>query len=110
VQSQEGPAKELREKFESESRDTTASETERQLKEAFEGAQGETDLFKTVECRRTVCRVQLRWSSLRVAPYLAAIKRAQPLFQPPMAASATAPEDSDGIQPLDVYLKRTSGQ
>ena len=101
--SEQGPAKEYRKLFNSESRAASSASFEAKYREAF--SDPKSQLFDSVECRRTMCRIRLNWSLLRFQSYLSAMNRARPLYELPIAASTTGPEDGEGNQPLEVFVK-----
>lgn len=105
---EQGPASEYRKTFESESRAADSPAFEAKLREAFTDAKPKSPLFDSVECRRTICRIRLNWSLLHFQTYLSAMNRARPLYELPIAASTTGPENQDGIQPLEVFVKHSA--
>lgn len=116
IEGDQGPVAEYRRTHESERRDSAATDVERHIRAAFPESDHAPDLFKSVLCRETVCKVEIRWAADRVQPYVAALKRigvgdygkAQqgPGFAAPLALSPIGPKDADGVRLVELYLKR----
>jgi hypothetical protein len=116
IEGDQGPVAEYRRAHESERRDSAATDIERHIRAAFPDSGGAPGLFKSVLCRETVCKVEIRWAADRVQPYVAAMKRigvgdygkAQqgPGFAAPLALSPIGPKDADGVRLVELYLKR----
>jgi len=103
----QGPVDEYRKLFESEARASDAGEFEQRLRTALLGNdRATTDLFKSVLCRQSVCRVELRWSMERLRSYVAALNRAHRMFKPPVALSPVGPVDRDGTRPVELFLMK----
>jgi hypothetical protein len=102
----QGPVAEYKQLYETEPRDSVAHDTESAIRAAFTAADGAPDLFKSVLCRQTVCKVELRWSVDRLGAYVAGITRATVGFNPTVAVTPGGPLGEDHVRPIDVYLKR----
>jgi hypothetical protein len=69
-----------------------------------------------VQCRETLCKVEIRWAADRLQPYVAALREAglkghgnppdQPNFEFPVAVSPVGPAGPDGTRPVEVFLQR----
>jgi len=101
-----GPVAELKRDYESEPRDSAASEAEGTVRAAFAHADGAPDLFRSVLCRQTVCKIELRWAPDRMGAYVAGMTRASVDFAPELGVSPAGPTNSDQTRPLVVYLRR----
>ncbi|HKU37680.1 MAG TPA: hypothetical protein VJR89_06020 [Polyangiales bacterium] len=102
----QGPVAEYRALFQSEPRDSDAAEIEGKLRGSFLDSDGAPDLIKSVICKRTVCRLEMRWSMERMRPYAAGLNRANQLVELQKALSPVSAADSQGIRLVEVYLKR----
>lgn len=102
----QGPVAEYKQLYESEPRDSVAHETESAIRAAFAPTDGAPDLFKSVLCRQTVCKIELRWSVDRVGAYVAGITRATVEFSTSVAVTPAGPLGDDHVRPIEVYLKR----
>jgi hypothetical protein len=102
----QGPVAEYKQLYETEPRDSAAHETESAIRAAFTATDGAPDLFKSVLCRQTVCKVELRWSVDRLGAYVAGITRAAVGFNPTVGVTPGGPMGEDHVRPIDVYLKR----
>jgi hypothetical protein len=103
-----GPVAERRQRFETEPRDSAAATVESFVRAAFAHPDGAPTLFKSVLCRETICKLELRWSADRVGPYVAGITRAMVQFDRQVAASPVGPADADNVRRIEVYLKRAA--
>jgi hypothetical protein len=102
----QGPVAERKREYESEPRDSAANEVESIVRSSFAHPDGAPDLFKSVLCRQTVCKVELRWSQDRLGAYVAGVTRAVVNFDPEVAVSPAGPASADQTRPIEVYLKR----
>jgi hypothetical protein len=103
---EQGPVADYKRLYETEPRDSNAHETESAIRAAFSNTDGSPDLFKSVLCRQTVCKIELRWSVERMGAYVAGITRATVGFMPSVAVAPGGPPGDDHVRPIDVYLKR----
>jgi hypothetical protein len=104
---EQGPVAEYKHLYETEPRDSAANLTESEIRAAFSAADGAPDLFKSVLCRQTVCKLDLRWSNDRMGPYIAGITRAAAGgFSASVAVSPGGPMGDDKVRPIEVYIKR----
>jgi hypothetical protein len=102
----QGPVAERKRTYESEPRDSAATEAESVVRKAFQHPDGAPDLFKSVLCRQTVCKIELRWTPDRLGAYVAGMTRASVDFEPEIAVSPAGPPGPDQTKPIEVYLKR----
>jgi type IV secretory pathway VirB10-like protein len=102
----QGPVAELKHVYESEPRDSAASAVESVVRAAFAHPDGAPDLFRSVICRQTVCKIDMRWAPDRMGAYVAGMTRASLDFAPEFAVSPAGPAGSDQTRPIVVYLKR----
>lgn len=104
----QGPVEELAQRFAGESRDSSSPSADERVKSAFDDPAIPDDTLRTVECRRSVCRAELRWSPERDAAYVLGLTRAVGSFEAPLGINEAGPADADGLRPLVVYfgLKR----
>lgn len=101
----DGPLDELRGRFESESRASSAHVMESLAKRAFENPNVDPGLFESVLCHQTVCRIRMRWTSDRMISYIAALTILHTEFGPEHAVSPAKADDADGTRALEVYVR-----
>lgn len=100
----QGPVDELSKTFASESRGEGSAPEEARVKEAFVDSQIAKALLHSVECRRSVCRVELRWSPERDPGYVLGLTKAVGSFSAPLGVEDPGPADAQGQRPLIVYF------
>jgi hypothetical protein len=106
IKGDQGPVAEYRALYQSEPRDSEAPAVESMIRAAFPASDGAPDLIKSISCRETICKIEMRWSMERLRPYIAGITRSQAGFKRPLAVSPVGPKDSNGVRSIEVYLKR----
>jgi len=100
----QGPVDELSKTFASESRGEGSAPDEARVKEAFVDPQIAKALLHSVECRRSVCRLELRWSPERDPGYVLGLTKAVGSFSAPLGVEEPGPADAQGQRPLVVYF------
>ena len=105
IQGDQGPVAEYRAQFQSEPRNSSAIEVESALRGAFQPADGAPDLIKSVLCRQTICRIEMRWSQERMRAYVVGFTRLNKRIQIPVALSPVGPKPRDGVQLVEVFMK-----
>ena len=100
----QGPVDELSNTFASESRGEGSAPEEARVKEAFVDPQIAKALLHSVECRRSVCRLELRWSPERDPGYVLGLTKAVGNFSSPLGVDEPGPADAQGQRPLVVYF------
>jgi len=100
----QGPVDELSNTFASESRGEGSAPEEARVKEAFVDPQIPKALLHSVECRRSVCRLELRWSPERDPGYVLGLTKAVGSFSSPLGVEDPGPADAQGQRPLTVYF------
>ncbi len=101
----QGPVKELARRFAGESRGPSAAADEARLRAPF--ARVPTippALVPSFECRRSVCRAELRWEVHLGASYTAALMRALGKPAAPFAIEEAGEPGADGYRPVTVYI------
>jgi hypothetical protein len=102
-----GPVAELTRAFEKEPRDSAAQQLESRIESEFRKSDVAPGLLKSVLCRESVCRVEVRWTPERAVAFMSAFTRLSADFEPEIAIDprgvATAREEE--LQ-VDVYLPR----
>jgi hypothetical protein len=110
-----GPVDELKARFASEPRDSSAGALEKHVEAAFRNDDVPAGLLKSVLCRRTVCRVETRWAPERAIGFMSAFTRL--LMQAPgadvvrvfdsnLGISPESEPDANGVRSVDVYIAR----
>lgn len=103
----QGPVDELSKTFASESRGEGSAPEEARVKEAFVDPQIAKALLHSAECRRSVCRLELRWSAERDPGYVLGLTKAVGSFSAPLGVEEPGPADAQGQRPLVVYFGLT---
>lgn len=101
----QGPVAELAQRFAGESRGPGASADEARLRAPF--ARVPTippALVPSFECRRSVCRAELRWEVHLGASYNAALMRAVGRPAASFGIEEAGEPDADGYRPVTVYI------
>ena len=99
-----GPVAEYRERFASEPRDSAATDAEALIRDAFKPSDSPSPLFRSVLCRSSVCKLELRMRGDQLGAYVAAMARITQNFDSVLAVTRTA--QRDGEVSLEVYAKR----
>lgn len=92
-----GPVDELAARFASESRDASASASEKAIEAAFISTDVPSSLLHSVQCRRSVCRVETRWAPDRAIGFMSAFTRL--LLVPPGSTAPRVFDSNLGIAP-----------
>jgi hypothetical protein len=106
IKGDQGPVAEYRKLYESESRQSNAAELEAKVSAAFQESKPPPDMIRSILCRQTICKIEMRWSMDRLRPYIGGLTRAQANFAIPVALSPVGPKDAEGMRLVEVYLKR----
>jgi hypothetical protein len=102
----QGPVAEYKALYDKEPRDSAAHQYENRISGSFWPGDGAPDLFKSVICRTTICKIELRWKPDRIGPYVAGLTRAAVHFKDQVAVASAAPVADDKERVIDVYIKR----
>lgn len=103
----QGPLEELVERFASESRGPNSDADDLRVRNAFTDPEIPATLLQSAECRRTVCRVTLRWTPETDAAYVLGLTRAVGTFSAAVAIEGAGQPESDGTRPLVVLFSLT---
>jgi hypothetical protein len=106
IKGDQGPVAEYRAKYESEPRDYAAGEVESLLRKSFLDSADAAELIKSVSCRETICKMEMRWKMERMRSYIAGVNRVGKSFKLPLALSPVSPADGRGIRLVEVYMMR----
>jgi hypothetical protein len=104
VPKRQGPVAELSQRYASESRAQTSAEDEAQVRAAYVDPAIPPTLLRSVECRRSVCRVELRWRPEHQAGYILGLTRAVSKYVVPVGIKGAGPSEADGHHPVVVYI------
>lgn len=102
----QGPLEAFRHSYETEPRDSAASEAEARVRAAFEPEQASSHLLRAVLCRKTICRLELSWRATEMGNYVAAMRRTDADFEPELAAVEVPAARSGAGRLVELYLKR----
>jgi hypothetical protein len=104
VPMRQGPVEELSQRFASESRGSTSEQDDARVRAAFGDPSIPSSMLQHVECRRSVCRVQLRWSAEHDASYVMGLTAAVGTFSAPVGIEGAGEPDAQGMRSLVVYF------
>jgi hypothetical protein len=99
-----GPVAEYKERFASEPRDSAANDAEQQVRDAFKLTDSASPVFRTVLCRKTVCKIEVRLTPDQLGAYVAGMGRLTQNFDKKLAYTRTA--EHAGQVSLEVYAQR----
>jgi len=99
-----GPVAELKQRFSSEPRESAASDAETLIRDAFKPADSPSPVFRSVLCRSSVCKLEVRMAPEQLGAYVAGMTRITEHFDKQLAVTRTA--QRDGEVSLDVYVQR----
>jgi hypothetical protein len=102
----EGPVAESIQLYATEPRASDASNLEARIAQAFRRPEVPSELLKSVICRQTVCKVEVRWTPERVVGYMGAFMDLIREFDSRQMAILPGTRDPSGVLPVDVYLRR----
>jgi hypothetical protein len=106
----EGPVEELAERFAHEPRDSDAASVEANVQAVFLALHMRPDMLKSVLCRESLCRLELRWRPERSLDYMTVMTRLTLELAAPFAIRPAEQADPDGALPLEVYWPRKSAK
>lgn len=102
-----GPIEEFRQQYAAEPRDSAASDVERTVRNAFDPEHASSQLLRSVLCRQTICRIEVRWTERELGNYVAAMGRMSGDFDQTIAAAPLAAAVSgEERQPVELLLRR----
>jgi hypothetical protein len=102
----QGPLEAYRHSYQTEPRDSAASDAEARVRAAFEPEQASSQLLRSVLCRRTICRLELSWRATEMGSYVAAMRRTDADFEQELAAVEVPAARSGTGRLVELYLKR----
>jgi hypothetical protein len=102
-----GPLEELKHAFETEPRASAARELELRVEAELTKPDIPAGMYRSVLCRSTVCRIQMRWRPERLNAYNVALVRMLHIFGMGVGTDP-GPPDKDGEVDIDVYMKRVA--
>lgn len=99
-----GPVAEYKARFASEPRDSAASDAERLARDAFKLTDSANPVFRSVLCRKTVCKLEVRLAPDQLGAYVAGMGRLTQHFDTHLGVTRTA--EHAGEVSLEVYAQR----
>lgn len=103
----QGPIDELSSRFEREPRDSGAHDIEQSVRAAFSRDSVAPELFKSVLCRQSVCKVVVRITPQRMPGYIQAVTElVSNEFDADFAVDPAPEIDADQMRSVEVYLQR----
>lgn len=107
VPTRQGPVDELAKRFAGESRGDSSTEQDARVRAAFVDPAIPPEMLHSVECRRSVCRAELRWTAQHDVGYVLGLTRAVGSLSAPLGIEAPGAPDDSGARPLVVYFGLT---
>jgi hypothetical protein len=104
----QGPFDRLKEQFASEPRDSAAQGIESHIQEAFRDPAIPPGVLTSVLCRKTVCKLQVRWTEEHNTAWMLGLTKLMPDLSTDLAFSPGS-RDSSGNVPIEVYWGRKPG-
>lgn len=104
-----GPVAQLKQTFESEPRESNASVAEAKIQAAFRLPHVPAELFRSVLCRKTVCRVIVNWKAERATGEMVALMNLLREFGSQVGYEPIGEMTPGGEQELHVYMTRSPG-
>jgi hypothetical protein len=101
-----GPVEEYRSAFEREPRGSGNAALESEIRAAFTRPGAPAGLLGAALCRKTICKVEVRWSPDRTGEYVAAMTLLSPNFDREIAVVSHPKANKDDLRVIDVYMKR----
>jgi hypothetical protein len=102
----QGPVEELARRFAGESRGASSDADDKRVRDAFTDPTIPPSLLHSAECRRSVCRVELRWSPKDDVAYVLGLTRAVGSFSAALGIEGAGEPNADGVRPLVVYFSQ----
>jgi hypothetical protein len=103
-----GPVSRLKARFGSESASDASKTNERRLSETVLQTGPPPELLDDVVCRRTVCRISMRWKAERMIPLMQAIGVLRRDYDPNLGTDAPGPLGADDVRHVDLYIDLAS--
>jgi hypothetical protein len=94
----------LAKRFAGESRGADSDKEDARVRAAFSDPAIPAGMLHSVECRRSACRVELRWSAEHDAAYVLGLTRAVGSFSVPVGIEGAGAPDREGARPLVLYF------
>jgi len=102
-----GPLDELKHAFETEPRASAARDLELRVEAELKKPDLPEGLYRSVLCRSSVCRIQMRWRPERLNAYNVALVRMLHIFGMGVGIDPALP-DTDNEVDIDVYMRRAT--
>jgi hypothetical protein len=95
-----GPVAELKQRFETDPRDSVANDKEQHIRDVFRQNDIPAVLFESALCKQTVCRVRLRWAADRHAGYMMGLMGLVDSFDQKVAFDPEGDPNPNGELPI----------
>jgi hypothetical protein len=99
-----GALRELKGRYDSESRTEASSGLEAQLRALLTTPNVPANLIDDLSCRRTVCRLTLHWMPTLRLGYVVVFESLKQLYNQRVAVEPAARQAPDGSYPTTVYI------
>jgi crotonobetainyl-CoA:carnitine CoA-transferase CaiB-like acyl-CoA transferase len=100
----------MKQRFASDPRDSAAAELESKVQAVFREMRTPPDMLKSVLCRESLCRLEVRWRAERSTDYMTVMTRLSTEFDAKMAINPNEQQAPDGALGVDVYWQRKPAQ
>jgi hypothetical protein len=101
-----GPVDKLKAAYESDPRDPDAGATEALIRKQLEQPEIPVGMLRRVSCVKTVCKLELRWTSDDRQAYMIAMMSLVNHVSQELAAEPVGQDDGQLTLPIDVYVSR----
>jgi hypothetical protein len=102
----QGPVERLKQQFASEPRDSGANAIESRVQAAFRDPTIPPSVLAAVLCRKTICKLEIRWTEDHNTAYMLGLSRLLPDLSTDLAITPAGPRDGSGAIPVEVYWGR----
>lgn len=99
-----GPLRQLAQQYASESRAAESSAREAQLHALLSTPNIPAELIDSLTCRRSICKLELRWTPRRRLGYVVVFESLKRLYDQRVAVEPAAAVAADGSHPLSLYV------
>lgn len=101
-----GPIDELEAAYQSDVRDPEAGEAEERIRGQLEHEDIPAELLRRVSCVKSVCKLELRWTSDDNQAYMIAMMSLVSNISQKVAATPVGEDHGEDAYPIDVYVSR----
>jgi hypothetical protein len=100
-----GPLRAYRVQYGDESPGAGSRQLEAGVRALFDDKDVPSELLDAVQCRRTICKLNVLWTPVYVKSYLVLLQRLRRDYDPELAAEPAANRGADGARAIELYVK-----